>query len=72
MRKFLNERKKRLALHEAGHAVMCHLLKCPFDYVMVDDREWHGCLNNLNGFNPKEAISVLLAGIAAESLFYID
>ena len=79
--------KRRVAVHEAGHALVCVLYKEYFDFVKVTIQDTYSGAGGYTVFDDKLEISeyglytrdylkkrlrILLAGRAAESVFYGD
>lgn len=66
--------RKKISAHEAGHAIMCHILNIPIDYINISLE--HGCVTTAISCQTAEdvrnIILVLYAGSAAEEICFKD
>jgi Peptidase family M41 len=68
-----DSRQLDTAIHEAGHAVMCWLVECPFEYVTIVPREEEESLGHvLHAPFPEHLVKDINSGPCKASELYMD
>ncbi len=65
----MHDIRRRLAIHESGHAVVAHVLGIPVIEAWIDEERGGEVLNAYDTDPPVDTIKVLLAGRIAETMW---